>query len=134
MLRSCWRDWFFCWWRVFWSCTAANNKDPRTNNLIGLLLTGTHPDPEWSFLRSLRVLQWRHGKRPPSAAIRLALFLMVFLRADLRVSVAPRSDRGFGPSYSCGTPILTLSVSPYLRPMPEASAWPRFPIAPGAPL
>jgi hypothetical protein len=45
------------------------------------------------FLRSLRVLNLKTaaaGSNPPSAAIRLALFLMVFLRADLRVSVAPR--------------------------------------------
>jgi len=45
------------------------------------------------FLRSLRVLNLKTAaaeSSPPSTAIRLALFLLVFLRAYLRVSVSPR--------------------------------------------
>jgi hypothetical protein len=58
--------------------------------LIGLLLTGKHPDPEWSFSARSAFSNGGIGNARHPAAIRLALFLMVFLRADLRVSVAPR--------------------------------------------
>jgi len=50
---------------------ADGPKDPRTNNLIGLRLTRTHPDPEWSFsARSFSNGGMGNARHPPPSVLR----------------------------------------------------------------